>query len=503
MRKWAEWLVSPALYVLAGMILLYGMLGDFGEESASMTPFYTNDLFVSQMQQRPWGMLVWLSSGLMSCYALPWLGALLTLAVGVLLACAIQGTLRLSRSLAPLCYIPSCLLLIPYVSEGYGLYIHKSHGDEFLWLIALAMLFATLWLLRGLLGRFVRIPRLATERLSMFALSLILLVGSGAYVWSRTCMDRNFHVILQMKHVAQQSDWQGILNLSTQQSQQGGYTPTRAQVLLVRLALHRLGLSGESTYSYPDGDATFVADVPHQYLRLILGQLLYYQYGRLRFAYRWAMEDMIEYGMRPAYLDGMARVSAMQGEWNLVRKYAQQLSHSPWYRDAAQRYMAMVDEPSLVEQDTEMAAIAPLVDQQDILDGDGGLVESYLLQSFSNMRGGTPQQEQMALDCALVQKDIANFWPHFANLAMSWQKQSVRIPRHYQEAALLFSALQGQVSLDGLDLDPAICQRFDELTRLSNENSQMGDEYNAQALRGNFGDTYWYYFFFVRGIKTQ
>lgn len=52
-----------------------------------------------------------------------------------------------------------------------------------------------------------------------------------------------------------------------------------------------------------------------------------------------------------------------------------------------------------------------------------------------------------------------------------------------------------------LPIDPAISQRFQRLVEAS---SRMGDNAaNATILRPEFGNTYWYYYFFVEGLKTN
>lgn len=65
----------------------------------------------------------------------------------------------------------------------------------------------------------------------------------------------------------------------------------------------------------------------------------------------------------------------------------------------------------------------------------------------------------------------------------------------------MVAQLQGGSPISEIPIDPTIGQRFQRLVEAS---ARMGDNAaNAIALRPEFGDTYWYYYFFVEGLKTN
>ena len=105
---------------------------------------------------------------------------------------------------------------------------------------------------------------------------------------------------------------------------------------------------------------------------------------------------------------------------------------------------------------------------------------------------------ELSLMDGLITKNLSGFWPRFMALLPTWQG---RIPTHYQEAALMVAQLQGGAPVSDIPFDPAIQQRFQQLIAAS---ARMGDNAaNAVALRPEFGNTYWYYYFFVDGLKTN
>ncbi len=326
---------------------------------------------------------------------------------------------------------------------------------------------------------------------------LSLYVLTAYQVYARTFRDENYHCILRMKHAVERNDWQAVL----QEARDCASAPTRLQVLYTRLALHKTGAGGDALFTYPDGDTPYRAPRVHQYLRLVGGRELYYHYGKINYAYRWCMEDFVEYGKRPGYLRCMAKCALMNQEFELARKYLDIIRTVPFQSGFVSRYENYLSLPERIEADEEMAAITRLMNYEDILDGDGGLIEVYLLNSFALMEGGTREMVDLSLQSCLIMKDIEGFWPRFFRLLPTFQGR--KIPTHYQEAALLFATLRQDIDPNALPIAPEIRERFARLVEVSNAYAQMGDEYNRASLYPNYGDTYWYYYFFIKGLKTN
>lgn len=318
------------------------------------------------------------------------------------------------------------------------------------------------------------------------ATSIILFIGGCWLVWHHSFRDQNFLSILQMKESAEKGDWENVLSLS----RANDIEPTRAQVCLTRLALYKLGRMGNELFAYPDGAATYQSPRTFPYLRLIIGRLLYYHYGKVNYSYRWAMEDMVEYGMRPDYVRYMLMAAETNGEKALAKKY----------RDALGKMVGMKEYTMAPPSQKQQSKKAPLelMNYEDILDGDAGLIEFYLLNSFAMTEGGSKEMVELSMMNNLITKNLEAFWPRFFKLLPTWQGH---IPRHYQEAALMIAQLTGrQDLLKDITIDPDVSARFERLVSASAQNGD--NDYNKMTLKGEFGDTYWYYYFFVEGLKT-
>lgn len=593
------WPLCLLAFSVLSLYLLGVELKPFLIETAALTPFYTTTSFIADMMSMPCGFVGYIASMMQSCFAMPWLGALLLTLLLVALAESMRRVFKVSAAWSGLCLVPSFMLILNYTEVGYMLWLVKTPALAFtmplgmlisIGLTATAMVFHKLWIklvlivlyatvgywLFGLFGLlaclFVVLPIIAeairTRQwkhlsiiLGILLLALVLprvMYGQGLfamrvqdiyvaglpdYIWNDaerylyypalvaiafclllsttlftqknivclivsligmivaaiclfnyTYRDSNFFDTLEQKQALEQGDYERVLDIA----RTAETPPTRIQVMLTREALWQAGQAGDKIFAYPDGDTPCNSPRQFQYMRLLCGRLFYYLEGKVNYAYRWCMEDMVEYGRRPDYLCSMTKCALVNGEWKLADKYLDALDHTLWYKDFATKYRTYVTDHSLVSKDKEMSAIKPLLRYNDVLDGDGGLIELFILNSYAYSTGGSREIVERALMNSLIIKNLDNFWYRFMALLPGWNGQ---IPVHFQEAALMVAQLQGGVDTSKLPIDNAIRERFAQLVEKSGQNGDNAS--NAYLLKPEFGDTYWYYYFFVEGLKTN
>lgn len=329
----------------------------------------------------------------------------------------------------------------------------------------------------------------------IFAVSMAVYGICVWKVYGNSYNDENFRTAIDMDVAASRNDWNGVLECASRLEGE----PTRLIVLHTNLALQKLGLAGDQMFRYKNASQPYEAPRPSKYLRDLGAKPLYFQYGDINFAYRWCMEDAVEFGWKVEYLKYMAKCALMNKEYALVKKYTGALKETLFHKDWAEKYEAYAAHPERMKEDPEFKAIQPLTEFGDVLDGDGGMVEFYLLNNFAMMEGGSMDLVELSLQSNLILKNIEGFWPRF----FLYARYNDRIPVHYQEAALLYSYLEGKVDVSGLNFDSGIVDRFNELIRLSKEFSSKGEEYCKVAFAPSYGDTFWYYYFFVKGLKTN
>lgn len=295
-------------------------------------------------------------------------------------------------------------------------------------------------------------------------------------------------------------EWRKALDVAKAQKQ----TPTRLIVLNRNLSLLKLGKAGDEMFHYLDGGEEQKSPLQIRLMQ-VGGKMLYYHYGRMNFCYRWCLEDAVEYGWKIDYLKYMVRTSLISGEPELAKKYIRTLKKTLFYRGWAEKYERMADNPSLITKDREMASILPLYQYEDQLDGDNSLVEIYLLNYFAHNYSEftTPMFDEAALMCALTLKDIPTFWTCFFRYANS--HHASRMPIHYQEAALLYGNLEKSVDISKMPFDKMVDARFKDFMRFAQKHAVENVERDPEAKKlfyDRYGNTFWYFYFFIRDVKS-
>ena len=369
--------------------------------------------------------------------------------------------------------------------------IYTFYGEHNSYYLPFELLTLVLALFALAYGSWRKTVRRSYVVLGNIAVLAILVVGA----WMGWYKDNNFRRELIMTHAVEDLDWDKVLQ--TYQTLGENEEPTRMMWMLKNLALFRQGTAGDNMYHYKNGSAA--PDAPFQVRLSQTGaKLIYYHYGKLNFCYRWCLEDGVEYGWCVDYLKYMLKGAVINGEAKLAEKYASALRHTLWYSHIADQYTGLIGNPSKVAADKEMRRILPLMRYGDVLDGDGGMIEVYLLNSYAYSSGGSREIVERALMNSLIMKNLDGFWPRFMSLLEGWKGH---VPIHCQEAALMVAQLKGGVDVSALPIDDTVRQRFERLVELSAQNGDQAS--NAYMLRPEFGDTYWYYYFFVEGLKTN
>lgn len=329
------------------------------------------------------------------------------------------------------------------------------------------------------------------------AIGTVAIIFIVQLFWFR---DPNFRAEIKMNHAMERLEWRKVLDIAKKQEQ----TPTRLMVLNRNLALLKLGTAGNEMFHYLDGGEAPASPFEIRLMQ-VGGKMLYFHYARMNFCYRWCLEDAVEYGWKIDYIKYMVKTSIVSGEYALAQKYIDTMKKTLFYKDWARKYEKMIQNPELIAKDRELASILPLYQFEDQLDGDNTLVEIYLLNYFAHTYNelNTPMFDEAALMCALTLKDIQTFWNCFFRYANSHKTE--RMPTHYQEAALLYGNLEKNVDISKMPFDKSIKMRFQDFMRFAQKHAVANVERDPEAKKlfyDRFGDTFWYFYFFIRDVKS-
>ncbi|KAA6339567.1 hypothetical protein EZS27_012508 [termite gut metagenome] len=370
----------------------------------------------------------------------------------------------------------------------YGLPDFHFNAQELVLWVPFAVIFLCVFLY--LIFLFKRPRNAGFMRSSLYA--LFLFVFSLFAVQRYSFKDENFRTEIAMDLAIQANDWNKVIDYAEQIK----HLPTRLVILNRNLALYKLGLAGDKMFTYENSSVLYNL---RRNTVMLGAKPLYFHYGKINFCYRWCMEDHVEYGMKVDYLKYMIKCSLIHEDLRLAQKYINVLKKTLFHKEWAENYQQYIDNPLLIREDPEFASVFPLMAYDNILDGDGNLIEVYLLNNLAHTQGGPPPLVELSLQCNLILKDIKGFLPRF----FLYAKTHENIPVHYQEAALLYSHLENNVDISYLSIGGEVINRFNEFIRLSEQNVNAQEEYLKKIFRLHFGDTFWYYYFFVKDMKTS
>jgi hypothetical protein len=319
----------------------------------------------------------------------------------------------------------------------------------------------------------------------------ILLVAGVYHFWMK---DENFHHELAMQHHISNLDWEGVLEEAANQKDE----PTRAIVMMRNLALSRLGKQGDLMFLYKNGSKAYDAPFGMR-LMLVVGPLIYYQYGMLNYCNRLCMEMGVEFGFRTEDYQLLVNCAVLENDQPLARKYIGILKQTIFYKDWAEHAEALLGRPDLIAKDSKLEPITHMLHYENALTGDQGYTEKFLMRQLakSNYTDDPIFQEQ-ALLATLWTKDVRRFWHHF-NEYIKLHPQGP-VPRYYQEAAYLYGKLEDRQDLDRMPFDASVKDSFERFATMMSDYNGQEVSVAREELNSFFGDTYYYDYYTMSNL---
>lgn len=334
------------------------------------------------------------------------------------------------------------------------------------------------------------------------AVALFLATGAGgyAYIKGKNYTNENFHAECVAYRAADECNWEGVLDVMDNLRGE----PTRELVILKNLALLNTGSLGNQMYQYKDRGRT---PMPDDTLRVNLAEtaapLIYLHHGMANFAQRWCIETSVELEPCVASVKVLTLSALINKEYKVAEKYLTTLSRTMYYKDWAERWRKMIHEsPQKIAKTPELRKAYELNHAtENYLQSDQGLCEKYLHGKFNILpMTDSPVLREVCMAYAMTSKDIQRFWMHFNIYASHLDGD---MPIHYQEAAYLYGILEPQTrDTSGMPFDKERIvnryARFDQTTKQLVQ-MRMSEEAIGEATRTEFGDTFWWSYYFDRG----
>ncbi len=368
-----------------------------------------------------------------------------------------------------------------YYAELPLFFVTEEHHAYYVPYYLLALFFVALTFMRPVSPKKQRVPIIAQA-------VLLAAVGYGVYhFWFK---DENFHRELAMQHCVDQRDWTGALQEAARQQDE----PTRAVVMLKNLALSRLGRQGSDMFLYKNGSKRYEAPFGMRTM-LVVGPLMYYQYGMANYCSRLSTEMGVEFGWRAEYLKLLAKCAILNGEQQHARKYLNILKQTMNFDDWAQQAQGLVGDSAAIAADPEMGIVKRMMHYDNRLSTDQGFVERFLMNTLANSRyKGDPLFQEQALLATLWTKNIPQFWYRFYDYIRLHPDGPM--PRYYQEAAWLYGQMEERPDMDLMPFDDGVKDTFQRFMKAAEpyDNADVEDARNGLTY---FNQTYYYDYYLM------
>lgn len=331
-------------------------------------------------------------------------------------------------------------------------------------------------------------------------LTILAMAGCGYAIDTYQYDDDNYRAECKAYIAAQEMRWEDVL--ATIENSRCDIT--RELVILKNIALFETGDIGNRLYQYDDyGVKPNAPDSLNLPMSYICSPLVLLYHGKTNFATRWAIENSVEFGFNVTELKIMVLAALVNEEPLLAEKYLNILSHTMYYKEWAEKYRKLAQNIKSIGKYPELKHIIDMRNfMNNKLDSDVGMTEKYLMSYYANSQCiNNKHTQEVCLVYALMTRDIVTFWNQFMLYAQLHKGEEM--PIHYQEAAYMYGKLEPQtMDISRMPFDKErIVERYEKFNATAQNMAQMGmsEKSIGQNMRSEFGNTFWWVYYFNRG----
>ena len=229
---------------------------------------------------------------------------------------------------------------------------------------------------------------------------------------------------------------------------------------------------------------------------------LFLNLHHLNEAEHWAHESMSLRGETPWTLERLAIVNLAKGEYSAAHVFASKLSQSPLFRKKGLALRQLADHPEKIALNETIRGLqnSKLYPQKDFI------YYTYLPAVTFERILANRSDNLMAFEYLMAYFMLTGRLNDFMQeLPRARTFGYDKLPRHFEEAVLLYLGLGGerdQELLKGFKISNRTIQRFRHFQKILSEHK--GNQAAAlNELRKQHGDTYWYYALYVQPKESQ
>lgn len=283
------------------------------------------------------------------------------------------------------------------------------------------------------------------------------------------------------------ADWNGVIR-----QQERNQLRNPVAQYYYNIALSEKGLLCERLFFAPQDYGTMSISIPWNsqisITKMFRGVYFYYSLGLINEAHRWAFESMVIQGFHPENIKLLIKTNLINGNYKIAAKYIHVLKKTLHYRSLAEKYEKMLSDPELIKADPELGAKIKLKPNDDFVIRIRNPKLNIISLSESNPQNRKAFEYKMAW--RMLEKDVESVVRDLGTLA--GLNYSV-VPRHIDEALLIYRVIYGQFS--DLNLIPVSVETEKRFERYRTTVVPLvGKKSPAEmSIPRELKNTYWYF----------
>lgn len=322
----------------------------------------------------------------------------------------------------------------------------------------------------------------------LYTIGQFLFVSSFTFAGLTAMADWDKEEVMAYDYYSRMQKWEQIIARADRKAPQGPLT-----VATLNLALNRSGYMPDYMFTYfQNGPEGLLPSFQKDFIVPTMTGEIYYHLGLINTAQHFAfeaMETIPDFKKSIRAIKRLAETNLINGQYAVAAKYLRILQHTFTYKKWATETLGYLGDEDRINAHPEWGHLRKFRPREDFL---------FSESEKDQMTGILFQQEptnhmayEYLLAYTLLNKDLSHFLQYYG---MGEGKLTYRVlPKSYQEALALIWSTGGTRQEAPPQIEKEVIERLHAFQTLQKNPG------NAEAiLKDQFGDTYWYYFYYRR-----
>jgi hypothetical protein len=387
-------------------------------------------------------------------------------------------------------YIGASTIFIIRVQDAYTMHLTSYDTYKVTWLSwVLYAFFPLVLLMTAFERRYIKAEKNLWSRL-LCRRSVPILLIQAVMIFSLVATsalysyNKKAKAFLLVDHYARLEEWQKVLDIA-----QKGLPISNVVQCQVNRALYHTGYLTEKMFSMTQlfgGDGLFL----HKSVRApyaLQHSDLFFDLGLINESEHWAHEAIASNGYTACNLQRLVLVNLLKRKRDIAAKYLGMLHKTMWHKKWATEHQKCLSDDSVFWERPKYRYLKSIMPESDFLVSPVE-PELCLEELLKNTKNKMAFEYFMAY--CLLEGQVGRF---IKNLSRLNDYDYPKIPRHFEEAMLIYNQLTGGkgVTLQGREISEQTIRKFNDFNRIKAK--YKSDKTAARDELVKYRDTYWFY----------